>query len=217
MQVALLLLCAVGGSFALNCACPAIYMPVCGSDGKTYSTKCQLECLSKGSPDSNLRIVKVGECESKEEVCRCPMNLAPICGSNGQTYPNKCDLECVQRKTRDANLKIAYEGECKQREVKEVPCICNRMFQPVCGSDGVTYGNRCEFDCHVKRTRNTDLKIVMQDECNTVYRAGDECNCPRIYKPVCASNGQTYSNECQCKCFASTAKIDLRVVKEGEC
>ncbi|KAF2897961.1 hypothetical protein ILUMI_08213 [Ignelater luminosus] len=47
---------------------------------------------------------------------------------------------------------------------------------------------------------------------------GPVCACPRIYRPVCASNGRTYGNECEFKCAAQAARSEhLRVVRYGRC
>ncbi|XP_066948331.1 trypsin inhibitor ClTI-1-like [Macrobrachium rosenbergii] len=42
-------------------ACPAIYTPVCGSDGRTYSSDCALGIAQCSNP--NLRLRCEGECE----------------------------------------------------------------------------------------------------------------------------------------------------------
>ncbi|XP_073961581.1 protease inhibitor 2-like isoform X2 [Choristoneura fumiferana] len=32
-------------------------------------------------------------------------------------------------------------------------CPCGRIYVPLCGSDGLTYNNRCEFDCRASQLR----------------------------------------------------------------
>ena len=47
----------------------------------------------------------------------------------------------------------ATESEAKPVSPLTVkPCFCMKIFQPVCGADGVNYGNSCEAECHGNKT-----------------------------------------------------------------
>jgi hypothetical protein len=70
-------------------------------------------------------------------------------------------------------------------------------YMPVCGVDGVTYGNTCIAG---------DVDIAYQGECEE-----ENIACIEIYAPVCGVDGVTYSNECYAK--KERVKIDY----DGEC
>ncbi|CAG7719970.1 unnamed protein product [Allacma fusca] len=53
-----------------------------------------------------------------------------------------------------------------------------------------------------------------RSDCRTGTSAA--CHCPRNYKPVCGTNKQTYSNECNLKCD-NICNRKIRVDYNGPC
>ncbi|XP_063365232.1 serine protease inhibitor Kazal-type 1-like [Cydia amplana] len=38
-------------------------------------------------------------------------------------------------------------------------CPCARIYMPLCASNGVTYNNKCEFECAQRNLANTGVQI----------------------------------------------------------
>ena len=206
-------------------ACTKEYKPVCGSDGKSYQNECHLEtikCLEK-KPD--LRVQSIGECQCLKA---CTRDYKPVCGSDGVTYDNQCQMEVQACQYPDKGIYVVNQGECQQDLNNECPEICTMDYAPVCGTDQITYNNECGLKSKKCNQNLTDLEIAYQGECQEPLEDQDDLpqietedcpkRCPLDFSPVCASNGQTYDNECQFKFEKCTSgNTDLEIVDLEPC
>ncbi|XP_006886016.1 PREDICTED: LOW QUALITY PROTEIN: agrin [Elephantulus edwardii] len=162
------------GEAACECSqvCSGIYDPVCGSDGVTYTSMCELEttaCILS----RDIRVARKGPCdrcgkcqfgalcEAETGRCVCPSECVasaqPVCGSDGRTYASECELH-VAACTHQINLQVASVGHCQAcgdvvcafgAVCSAGQCVCPRCEHPppgpVCGTDGVTYRSVCEL------------------------------------------------------------------------
>ncbi|XP_075980467.1 thrombin inhibitor rhodniin-like [Anticarsia gemmatalis] len=88
-------------------------------------------------------------------------------------------------------------------------------YEPVCGSDGRTYGHASLLES--ARASTPDLSITKQGPCYGNNIAG-VCDCELDYIPVCGSTRYTYPNICHLKCMAGrTSMWNITQVHEGEC
>ena len=100
----------------------------------------------------------------------CPFNYDPVCGDNGVTYSNECQFD-VAKCNGEVN-EIAFEGDC-ETSIEILPfdpiancyIICPEIYEPVCGSNGETYGNKCLLDA-AKCLEGDEIEFIHDEACN---------------------------------------------------
>lgn len=122
--------------------CTGGFRPVCGTNDLTYGSDCYLELAKCRNP--NLAKKADGVC-TKDCTLQCDTARDLVCGTDGITYTNYCFL--LLAKCKDPAVAWKQNGPCVFVEKEECrPQRCGTRGKAMCGSDGITYRNRCLFD-----------------------------------------------------------------------
>ncbi|KAL4230487.1 Serine protease inhibitor Kazal-type 5 [Mactra antiquata] len=94
---------------------------------------------------------------------------------------------------------------------KENVCVCQLIFSPVCGKNGLWYSNQCNMEC-------SGVKLDVDECCNgpkpglyfplpagetaisEVCASREKCQCEKTIIPVCGTDGVWYNNQCLMEC-----------------
>merc|ERR1711915_246425 len=164
---------------AEGCICPAIFSPVCGTDGKTYSNSCEASC-------QNAKVACEEDCPCRQEpLCICPAVVEPVCGVNGKTYNNKCESNCDK-----TPIKCTGKCPCERPDPgfgqflcgdKDSGVICS--YPETCVKIKAPYGTTCTY---LKPTC-----MCGDQECNLTCSDSEICvqsNFLCVKPPCCGAN-----------------------------
>merc|ERR1712046_388045 len=195
--------------------CHRMFAPVCGSDGETYPNSCVLNQTSCSQPELNLYQIGEGECPE--------VNLKQV-AQDSQEADRHRDPVTTQMPEQFENFENfeKLNGELPPVPKKECPLMCNRMYAPVCGSNGVTYGNECMMTTD-SCERDEDITKAHDGECDADTQfISEKCSamCTREFNPVCGKNGnefKIYPNKCLLQFDSCSSNGAIFEVDQSKC
>ncbi|XP_049876398.1 serine protease inhibitor dipetalogastin-like [Pectinophora gossypiella] len=129
---------------------------------------------------------------------------------------------------------IGYKGKEPCRGRNRLPRVersilpCTEKLDEICGSDGVTYRNKCYYHqaastgrIHIKHRGPCDNSVIRKPRDVRRNQSNPRepklnCACTRELNEMCGTDGFTYSNPCLLRCAIKTFH-DVELSHKGRC
>lgn len=164
------------------CDCPAIFEPVCGNNGITYSNSCFAEC-------DGITQYEEGECE---EGFNCDAFSLPWLDSllTDGSLCTACIDEVNVYQMEDTTY-IGLIGTIENCS-DALTLVYNCDYELVCQEGGIAGFTECTAFFGDLSAFYVQTLWTYDEDCG--------CICPEIYEPVCGVDSITYDNSCYAEC-----------------
>ena len=188
---------------AIPQTCPALPPPpggVCGCDGKDYGDSCP-------AAQAGVSVDHMGTCAVTAKACN-PLSMGPAAQCATTEYCALADGQCG-----------SSQGTCRTK-----PQACDKIYAPVCGCDGTTYGNACEAAAAGVSVLATGA--CQSPKAHNYYTTCGYPDCPGGWTPTtgvslcttekagdaCSTEGQECDAKAGCGQFLKCATSDPKAV-----
>ncbi|XP_034479837.1 uncharacterized protein LOC117785737 isoform X2 [Drosophila innubila] len=183
--------------------------PVCGNDGRTYNTECQLRKRACRTNNAQLEVAYRGHCKTSCKGVQCLNGLTCVEDQYMMPHCITCKIDCPW----DNDENGSYDLDINEEISTGVGADVDGKESAVCGVDGKTYRSTCDINrmiCKIGRS----IAVAYPGPCRADHVSCEDIKCGP--KDTCLIDLQTQMPRCvscRYKCSRKQQRAQFRVDK----